>query len=459
MIKFQTKVLNRVFKGTAAAGLEQILNVVIQLISVPLFLYYWGVTLYGEWVLLFTFPAYLAVSDLGFAKAAVNSMTLSCAEQNFEKANSYYHTCFTLLLLFGTLTIALIAGLLYAVPSLDSKLNIDILTHHEVVIVIMALSVYILLFQQAELLRGVISASGKFYYSMTLVGVYRFLEFCAVAGLVVQGFGPAVIAFVFLGFQVVMIVHLIVFIHINFRWFKHGLNATVTYTSLKAATQLLKPALAFMMLPIGYALRTQFPVFLIGMFFNPATIVVYTTARTLTNAGGQLIGALNKAITPEYALAFGSGNLKLVKSIHHNSCNIALGLSTVLVVLLLLFGELFIGYWTQNAVMFDYQLFITLLVSLVVNSLWSTSSYLSYSINQHARQSLFFLLSCAVGGALTFLFIKYYGFSFAAIGILVADTVMVIYVLMRNRRLLNEEIFAFLKNVFRLPSINAIRNI
>jgi O-antigen/teichoic acid export membrane protein len=459
MLRIQKIVFDRIVKGTAAAGLEQVLNIVIQLVSVPLFLKYWGISLYGEWILLFTLPSYLAISDLGFAKAAVNSMTLSCAERNYVNANRYYHSCFTLLAALGLFTIGLIVAGLFFIPSLNEKLEVAILSYKEVELIVIALSIYILLFQQAELLRGIVSASGKFYYSMTLVGVYRFVEFCCIAVLVIRGYGPIQVAFVYLGFQVLMIVHLVIFIKLKLQWAHLGVRATFSYTSGLAIKQMLKPALAFMMLPVGYAIRNQVPIFLIGFFFNPATIVVYTTARTITNAGNQLIGTINKAITPEYALAYGSGDLNLVKSIHYNSCNIALVVSVVLFVVLLFSGGPFIRVWTDNAVPFNYQVFLTFLVSLIFNSLWSTSSYLSYSINQHTKQSVLFLMSCFISSIITYFFLKYSGFNYAAIGVVIADLIMVVYVFLRNRRLLDEEIKVFIKNVFKFPSFGMIKRL
>jgi O-antigen/teichoic acid export membrane protein len=459
MINVQGKVISRIVKGTAAAGLEQVLNIIIQFISVPLFLYYWGISLYGEWILLFTIPSYLAISDLGFAKAAVNSMTLSCADSNYSDANRYYHTCFVLLSFLGLITLLTIAACLFYIPSIYNKLNIEILSFYDVSIIIIVLASYMLLFQHAELLRGIVSASGKFYYSMALVGVYRFIEFCAIAVLLVLGAGPIYVAAVYVCFQVVMIVHLIIYINLSFKWPSLGFKATIIYTSWITMKQMLQPALAFVMLPLGFALRTQIPIFFISVFFSPATIVIYTIARTITSAGSQIIGAINKATTPEYAFAFGSGNLKLVKSIHHNSCNLALGLSALLFILLFSFGELFIEIWTHGRVPFDFILFITFLASLMLNSLWSTSSYLSYSINQHIQQSFFFLIASILGSIITYMILSYSDFSYAAMGIVIADLIMVVYVLKKNRRFLEEDISEFLNNVFRLPSINSIKNI
>ena len=74
-----SEVRARVIRNLGANGVSQIVNIIVQLCSVPLFLRFWGVTLYGEWLTLSAIPAYLAMSDLGFASVAANDMTMRVA--------------------------------------------------------------------------------------------------------------------------------------------------------------------------------------------------------------------------------------------------------------------------------------------------------------------------------------------------------------------------------------------
>ena len=74
-------VRSRIVHSLYATGFGQGVNVLIQLAGVPLFLHFWGVERYGEWLILSTIPAYLWMSDFGFASVAANDMTMSVARE------------------------------------------------------------------------------------------------------------------------------------------------------------------------------------------------------------------------------------------------------------------------------------------------------------------------------------------------------------------------------------------
>jgi len=48
----------------------------VQIVSVPVFLHFWGVKLYGEWLIISGIPTYLRLSYVGFATVACNDMTM-----------------------------------------------------------------------------------------------------------------------------------------------------------------------------------------------------------------------------------------------------------------------------------------------------------------------------------------------------------------------------------------------
>ena len=71
---------NRIIKGISANLVSQVINAAIQLVSLPIFLKYWGADLYGEWLILSSIPIYLSMSDIGFGVAAANEMTMKIAQ-------------------------------------------------------------------------------------------------------------------------------------------------------------------------------------------------------------------------------------------------------------------------------------------------------------------------------------------------------------------------------------------
>ncbi len=72
-------VTKRLVRGVSATAFGTGVTAVVQLVSVPLFLWAWGVAGYGDWLLLSTIPAYFGMSDIGFCAVAGNEMSMRAA--------------------------------------------------------------------------------------------------------------------------------------------------------------------------------------------------------------------------------------------------------------------------------------------------------------------------------------------------------------------------------------------
>src|SRR5271170_2561156 len=70
---------SRIIRGISANVYSQLVQTLLQLLSVPILATHWGLETYGAWLVIFTVPAYLAFADFGFAAAAGNDMTHSIA--------------------------------------------------------------------------------------------------------------------------------------------------------------------------------------------------------------------------------------------------------------------------------------------------------------------------------------------------------------------------------------------
>ena len=70
---------HRLVAGTLAGTYGQLVQLVVQLLSLPVFTAHWGLAGYGSWLILFTLPSTLAIADLGLTSAGGNSMTAAAA--------------------------------------------------------------------------------------------------------------------------------------------------------------------------------------------------------------------------------------------------------------------------------------------------------------------------------------------------------------------------------------------
>jgi hypothetical protein len=93
---------HRFLKGLGANSVGQIINLATRVLLPPLFLRAWGADVYGEWLVLSSFVAYLSLTDMGGQKYIVNRLTQVYAQQDFSLFRRVLHTGLAIFLLMPT---------------------------------------------------------------------------------------------------------------------------------------------------------------------------------------------------------------------------------------------------------------------------------------------------------------------------------------------------------------------
>src|SRR5260370_22967375 len=90
---------------------------VVQFIQIPVFLHFWSVPLYGEWMIVNSIPAYLSFSNAGFGSVAGNEMTMMVARDDPHGALPVFQSCWWLISLICPATSLLLTGTPYYLPA------------------------------------------------------------------------------------------------------------------------------------------------------------------------------------------------------------------------------------------------------------------------------------------------------------------------------------------------------
>ena len=72
----------RLVLGFISNWISKLATTIVQLVQVPVFLHFWSVPLYGEWMIVTAIPSYLGVSNFGFGNVAGNEMTMMTARED-----------------------------------------------------------------------------------------------------------------------------------------------------------------------------------------------------------------------------------------------------------------------------------------------------------------------------------------------------------------------------------------
>jgi len=65
-----------------------IVNLLNQIVLVPLFLLMWPMELYGDWIILSSFSVFFSMTDLGFNSASMNYFSIKYAEGKYTACSS-----------------------------------------------------------------------------------------------------------------------------------------------------------------------------------------------------------------------------------------------------------------------------------------------------------------------------------------------------------------------------------
>ncbi|CCH51609.1 hypothetical protein BN8_00548 [Fibrisoma limi BUZ 3] len=419
----------------AANAVGQATTLLIQLISVPLLLHYWGAAYYGEWLLLFTVPSYLTLSDVGLVAAVSNELAVSAAQQAYRRTIVLLSSGLVAVGYLSLLSTTGLYTLLSAVPY-QQWLRIRLITEEESAWTLIALMLYVVLCLQQELLSGVYRAEGRYATGRLWITATRLVEFLIMALLVLLGGEAHRVAIAYALVRGVSLLGMSVDCRRRFSWVK---QIHPRYVEWPVIRELVSPSVSFLVFALANAAVLQGSILLIGALLTPVHVVVYNTLRTLNNAIRQLVGVVTFSIWPEFTLAISQGYTHTAIDLHRRACQLTLWLAVGAIAGLELMGGPILHYWTQGAVQAEQPLFTFMLLATLLYTCWNTSATTLIAVNRHQSIALSFLIGSLGALGLGAVLMPHWGLVGLAAGFVVADAILVWVVLRQSLRLLEGE--------------------
>jgi O-antigen/teichoic acid export membrane protein len=436
----------RLMLGFLTNWVGKLSSTVIQFVQIPVFLHFWSVPLYGEWMIVNSIPAYLSFSNVGFGSVAGNEMTMLVARDDRAAALRIFQSCWWLIAIICTATIVLLSGTLYYLPA-SRLLKLTTLGETDTKWIIFYLGVSVLLGQLEQLLQSAYRAIGRYPYGTFLKNMFSLFAFGCMIGAVILGAGARTTALVFAGVNVAITIFFCILVRRDIPWIEYGWQ----HASIAEIRKLARPAFAYMGFPLGNALSLQGSLLAVGYALGPTDVVIFSTARTVSRVALQMVQMVNNTFEPEMSIAFGAGNYELTRILLRRACQLALLVALVLVLVMLSFGPWFLVHWTGGHVPPSRPLLSILLVVVVLYSLWSTSGTLMTSTNQHQRLATYYILGTSVACILCYVLARAYGLYGAAASLLINEIVMNLYVVPACLRIAHDTLPDFLASMFHYP--------
>ena len=427
-------------------------NTLIQLVSVPVFLKYWGVDLYGEWVLLNSVPNYFALTDVGFGSTAGNEMTMLVAAGKQEEALDVFQS----VQLLTTGTSAVVGGaMLGAVWFLPFSrwLHLSHVSRHDTDVVILLLVFSVLLTLQEGLLQASFRCVAKYVYGTFLKNMVQLAAFVGVSGSVMLGAGVVRATEVYCGVNALGTLILFVELRRHVPWIRFGTQ----YARWATLKRLTGPSLSFMAFPLGNALNLQGMLILVGHLMGPLAVVIFSTARTVSRVAVQFMQMIGNAMWPEMSLAVGANDFSLARALHRRGCQFSIWASAVIVIGLAAAGPVAWRHWTVGEVKTDSVLLDIMLLQVLFTSLWMTSQVALAATNRHQRLAGVYLAATSVSLTLAWFATRMFGLRGTAVAVIAGEIFMSAYVLQASLSFLGDTLKGFLAGMFAVPRLGRLR--
>ena len=439
-------VARRLMRGIGADALGPVVTAIIQLGTVPFFLHAWGAAKYGDWLLLSAIPSYLSLSDLGFGDASGSDMCMRVAANDREGALETFQSSWVLVTCVSLIALLLASASVWWIPW-QPWLRLSSLSSNHAATIILVLGACIVLAQQEGVAGSGFASDGHFATATFWRTILRLTEAVTATTVVVLHGSLLAVAVTYLLVRCVDTICFVFLLRKTSPWIHYGIR----YARLTTIKQLAAPAFGYMAFPVGYALNLQGLILVIGARLGPVAVVSFSTLRTMSRLNSQLIRAIKHPLWPELSRAFGGGNIALARRLHRHACQAALGLSIFGGLVLWIFGPFVYTLWIRHAVSFDASCFHVLLLVVVTNSLWDTSSVVSMSLNAHCRIALTYSAAALLSLGLAWMLVTPLGAVGAAIALFVSDGWMTWLVLRTSLRLVQDDFKNFAVALFTLP--------
>jgi O-antigen/teichoic acid export membrane protein len=409
-------ITSRVARGVGMNVLDQALNAIGQLVLVPVFLTYWGVQLYGEWLTLSAAVGYLSIVDFGMQMFVINRLNQCHAVGLLDEYNGILHSAYFLSLIISIASFCILSGALAFLP-INRWFHISVTPSSMARLVLVLLAAQVAFSIPQGLIGGIYRTIGEYPRGVSVGVVQKGITFLATGGTLIAGAGLPAVASV----QILPMMTVAVFVWIDLRRRHPEVHLGIRRRNIRQALSFLVPSLFFFLIPAAMALTFQGSTLIVGALYGAGAVAAFVTLRTLANVLRQGFSAVNHALWPELTALEATKRFETLREVFLLSSKATLLLSFCGAIFLLFEGNELVRLWTRGGIVYDHRLMVAFLILLVSQIYWLTSTIVLVSSNNHHLLSICYLVSGIIGVSLGYNIGSHFGAPGVVLGLLVGD--------------------------------------
>jgi O-antigen/teichoic acid export membrane protein len=349
----QPRRVKTLMKGVSYSWLEYLINIVIPIITMPIAYRYFGIEIFGIWLVIMSFVAFLQYSDFGINVSSQNQISKS---SSIHKQAEIIKK--SLAILFGiSITIIILSiGAFYFIDNwvlLLGKIPIELKGKAETITIIMVL--YFSISLPLKLSLSIFTAFQKIHVASIYRILSRLIQAISLLSIIILK-GDLILYSLFICVGQILL-SLISFVHLGVT--NHELSKLIfqSSTNMIRYQDLISNGFRFLNLSISTMIILNAGNIIISHAIGPQMVPLYAITFRLFFMGIQLTNSIGVVLWPLYSKAAGNSEWEWIDSTYNMSMIIHTRLGAALWIGGVLFAEQIIRLWVGDE-LFPGRVFI-----------------------------------------------------------------------------------------------------
>lgn len=431
--------LKRIVSGTISGLIRNFFNLIIIIISLPVYLSFWEVELYGIWVLIFSIVGLIKLPIFTFQEYLQNEFLKIGQSNRLEVSKLVFGSIFiTLIILFFFLILSLI---IFESLTILNVLNVD-----QKYFKVIKISIFFLL--SSEIIAYIVGILSRALYPFNYYPKIHWL------GLLIVIVVPILqLISLFYGFKLIE-VSILTFISTNFLNFIFLIylfnlikKENIKYKGLFISKNINHFQKSFYLLFGNFVtlIKNEGSRLIMVPFVGAIQLAAYATMKTANNMIKQLFNSFLNSLLIEFSGYINKKNKEsFIKS--YTFINVMLGILIIPVAFFMqiVISDLF-SIWTKNKIQFDNILFASMTISFLIMIYYQPAYLIIKSRNMFIEEMKISIISSVVFIFVFIFFIEKYSIRGAGYALILTEIVACFYFFYYSNKWLKQNFIRFNK--------------
>lgn len=428
-------ILNRILKGISENVVDRFINIIIKFIEPIIFLNLATIEVYGTWLVIFSLPAYIMISDLGFSTVGQNQINMNIKVNKFKLAQKNFLNTLNLSILLNAI-FSLLFFLILKEFFDNGFLKLGSIKSNEFYNIAIILIIYTFVHQLNGLFVSIYAAHNKYYFKIRLGYLSKILETFLLFYCLYNNYSFGTIILYFLIGKILFFIFIIFDIVKSYDWVKFQFKLEKKYIKNN-----LDHALSYLLFPITNALKYQSTNLIINSILGPKYVALLSIYLTLARVMVNLTSITDGIIRIELAKLWISKQLKKLKKIFIFNIQVTFYASIVIILVLTFSNQLIFNFWIGKDFIINQNLFFILLISTLFQSLFNSSVALLTSTNNFKKITLYNFINAVIFILFIYFFMNFKpNLLIVAILFLVSDLIIFYNALDFSSKMINDNL-------------------